>query len=147
MRSKTSKRETIDIVGRMNDYLCIHLNGIYDALKANGMDDDSIMRCDSHISMQAQILEISTFVCNWYAYKNVNNEYETFFERINEYICKNYAENISLAYIANKFNINYYYLSNMIKRKFNITYSDYLVRLRLEKAVELLLHSKHKVNC
>jgi two-component system, response regulator YesN len=144
-RSKTGKAESINIIRRMRDYLCIHLEGLSEALEEAGMDNDSITQCDSYISMKAKILEVSTYACDWHACKNGNNVYEAFFVRINEYICNNYTKDISLAYIANKFDINYYYLSNMIKRKFNYTYSNYLAKLRLEKAEDLLLHSSYKV--
>lgn len=62
-------------------------------------------------------------------------------DRLNEikqYIEKNYAQEIELKQVAKKFNYNYNYLSTYFNKKTGKSFSEYLNRIRIEKACELL---------
>lgn len=54
------------------------------------------------------------------------------------YIGEHYTTDLSLTDIANKFHMSYKYFSRYFKNTFNTTLSDYIMKLRLERA-ELLL--------
>ncbi len=54
------------------------------------------------------------------------------------YIGEHYTTDLSLMDIANKFHMSYKYFSRYFKNTFNTTLSDYIMKLRLERA-ELLL--------
>ena len=59
-------------------------------------------------------------------------------EEIKCYIKENYAQNLELTSIAKKFNYNYNYLSTCFNKKMNESFSEYLNRIRIEKACEIL---------
>ena len=56
------------------------------------------------------------------------------------YIGERYTTNLTLMEIADKFHMSYKYFSRYFKNTFNTTLSDYIMKLRLERA-ELLLSS------
>ncbi|MFD0960935.1 helix-turn-helix domain-containing protein [Paenibacillus chungangensis] len=60
-----------------------------------------------------------------------------------EYIAEHLAE-ANLTAIAERFNMNSNYVSQYFKKHQGVTYTDYINRLRIEKAKELLLNSNDK---
>lgn len=56
-----------------------------------------------------------------------------------------YAENISLKYLAEKFYFNSAYLGQLFKKQYGCSFKDYLNRIRLRKAAELILSTSKKV--
>ncbi|MFP4697291.1 MAG: AraC family transcriptional regulator [Eubacteriales bacterium] len=63
-------------------------------------------------------------------------------ERLNNiilYIKENYMKKIYLKDIAEEVNLDMYYLSHFIKEHLGISFQEYLNKVRLEKAVELLM--------
>lgn len=68
-------------------------------------------------------------------------------EQIKTFIKENYQDPLlSQSLIANHYNISESYLSRCFKQYTKETYSDYLVKLRMAKANELLLHSDEAIN-
>lgn len=60
-------------------------------------------------------------------------------EKIKEYITKNYAdEGLTVAMIADKFNMNANYLSTKFKSQYSIGMYDYITDIRIEKAKKIL---------
>jgi len=60
-------------------------------------------------------------------------------DKATEYIKENYhREDISLEEVGSQVCLAYYYFSHLFKRELNITFVDYLNRVRLAHAVELL---------
>jgi two-component system, response regulator YesN len=59
-------------------------------------------------------------------------------DNIKEYIDINFAENLSLPEISERFFLNPFYLSQLFKKKTGHTYISYLTEKRIEKAKELL---------
>ncbi|MBU3145175.1 response regulator [Clostridium sp. CF012] len=66
--------------------------------------------------------------------------------KIMEYISNHYDEQLSLKQVANKFHFNYYYLSSYFSSHNAEGFSEYLNKVRLEKAVELLGNEKIPVS-
>lgn len=64
--------------------------------------------------------------------------------RIINYIRENYMNKVSLKELAFNENLDMYYLSHLIRKQLGISFQEYLNKVRLEKAVELILHSKLK---
>lgn len=60
------------------------------------------------------------------------------FKKLLLYIEKHYAETMSLAELADKFEINASFASRLFSQYFGMGYSQYLTNLRLQKAAELL---------
>ncbi|MBX4270733.1 response regulator transcription factor [Clostridium estertheticum] len=66
--------------------------------------------------------------------------------KIIEYISNHYYEQLSLKQVADKFHFNYYYLSSYFSSHNAEGFSEYLNKIRLEKAVELLGNEKIPVS-
>ncbi len=64
---------------------------------------------------------------------------------IKEYVAENFDKSISLAELSEKFFINPYYLSRQFKEKTGDTYLNYLLKLRINRAKELLEKTDLKV--
>ncbi|CAM2882070.1 response regulator [Paenibacillus sediminis] len=58
--------------------------------------------------------------------------------RIYEYVNQNYANDISLSELADKFHLNYSYLSSYFKQRTNENLTTFINRVRIDKAKELL---------
>lgn len=86
------------------------------------------------------LLELKEFIN-----KNINLEEDRITE-ILEYIDKNYNKPLELRDIANEFNLNYYYLSYYFNNHCNEGFSEYLNRIRIEKACDLLKENKRYVS-
>jgi two-component system, response regulator YesN len=66
--------------------------------------------------------------------------------KIIQYISINYNEQLSLKEIADKFHFNYYYLSSYFNSHIQEGFSEYLNKIRVEKAIELLRDPKFPVS-
>lgn len=62
----------------------------------------------------------------------------TKFLHMMNYINENYTQDISLSQIADEFHMNSSYLSHIFKRETGVTFSKYVVNLRIEKAKKML---------
>jgi len=58
-----------------------------------------------------------------------------------EYINNNYNKDINLSLMSNKFNLSYSYFSRIFKMYAGVSFTQYILKLRMEKAKELLLMS------
>ena len=72
----------------------------------------------------------------------ISKEKETrinhFVEVAKDYIYENYRDDISLVQIANYVNLNPFYFSKMFKKKTGETFSDFMMKVRIEKAKQLM---------
>ena len=66
-------------------------------------------------------------------------------DEIKEYIKLDYGENITLANIAKKFYINPYYLSQLFKKKTGNTFINFITKVRIENAKELLSNGNLRI--
>jgi len=66
-------------------------------------------------------------------------------EAIRGYMLTHYAEELSLSAIAERYHYNVAYLSDLFRKLTGCTFSDYLLRIRMEHASRLLLESELKV--
>ena len=69
----------------------------------------------------------------------------TLFSRIQTYINDNCGENLRLSDVAGEFHLNYTYLSTLFFQKTHEHFSDYLTRVRIEKAKRLLLSENSSI--
>jgi two-component system, response regulator YesN len=72
-------------------------------------------------------------------------EEETIMKKIGEYLRENYQYEINLQEIADCFYLSREYISRRFKQEFNETITDYLTRIRVEKAKELLKNQHLKI--
>lgn len=63
-----------------------------------------------------------------------------------DYINDNYSnENLNLQYLAQKYHITAAYLGKLFKQKTKMSFNNYLLQIRIEKAKELLKNSDYKI--
>ena len=67
-------------------------------------------------------------------------------KQVCNYICQNYSKDISLKLLSNNYNVNTAYLGQQFKKETGELFSDYLNRIRIEKAKELLSTTLLKTN-
>lgn len=70
---------------------------------------------------------------------------QAFVEQAVCYIKENFAKDISLEMIADKFFLNPAYFSRLFKQNTGSTFTDYLIKVRMEKAIKLLELGRYKV--
>jgi YesN/AraC family two-component response regulator len=66
-------------------------------------------------------------------------------ENAKKYIEANYTNDISLEEIANHISVSSFYLSRIFSKKVGMTYKDYLIKLRMEKAKKLLREGRKSI--
>lgn len=71
-------------------------------------------------------------------YLLINNNQYSILKKAKEYINENYNNDISVKKIANYLYISDYYLCHLFRENLNYTVNDYITRVRVEKAVELM---------
>jgi len=64
--------------------------------------------------------------------------------RVDEYVHKNYAKDLTLEMIANHFQYEYGYFSKIFKKHMGVTFKKYLNGIRLESAMKLMTNSSLK---
>jgi len=79
--------------------------------------------------------------------KRSNSNNSELIEKILEYIQEHYAQNdLSLNRLAEKFHISVPYLSKIFEEHVETNFMDFLIKVRIEKAMELLANSNIKIN-
>lgn len=66
-------------------------------------------------------------------------------QKVLTYLQTHYADNLNMAVVSNHFSLNYSYFSHAFQEYSGESFSNYVRRLRLDKAKELLVHSDLKV--
>ncbi|MCI6005661.1 MAG: response regulator [Blautia sp.] len=79
------------------------------------------------------------------AYYGQENGSSDVVQKIVTYIKMHYKEDLSLQNLAERAHFSTSYLSSRIKQRTGMTYSEYLMSLRMEEAVRLLLYTDRKV--
>ena len=79
-----------------------------------------------------------------YIYQLRTNQSGGVIKQVEEDIKKNYKDNITLKELGKKYFINSAYLGQLFKNKYGISFKDYLHKIRIEKAEELLINSDLK---
>ena len=65
--------------------------------------------------------------------------------KILEYIDQNFNEDLSLEKLAVRFNFNYHYLSSIFSQQMKEGFSEYLNRIRISRACELLKDTRYSI--
>lgn len=73
------------------------------------------------------------------------NRYSSKIRYMKTYVREHYTQEISLNDLAEELGMNAIYLSQLFKREMGIAFSQYVTRVRIEKAMELLKQGKYKV--
>ena len=65
---------------------------------------------------------------------------------IEKEIAEHYAENISLRNLGEKYYMNSSYLGQVFRKKFNVSFKDYLTNIRINEAAKQLIMTDKKIN-
>ena len=66
-------------------------------------------------------------------------------QQIEQEARQNYAQNLTLKSLSQKYYVNSAYLGQMFKKKYGVSFRDYLNNIRLEQAAMLLISTSDKV--
>lgn len=58
---------------------------------------------------------------------------------------ENYADNITLKGLSEKYYVNSAYLGQLFRKKYGVSFKDYLNNYRMDQAADLLIHSDKKI--
>ena len=106
-------------------------SGIDDAIKA------TLMICQLQFAGKAKISGLY--------YVNNNNENASIVMKIINYLSEHYHEEISLKSIASRYFVNPVYLGRLFTKETGISFNEYINKLRIDAAVELLKDGRNKV--
>ncbi|MFW5891016.1 MAG: PocR ligand-binding domain-containing protein [bacterium] len=82
---------------------------------------------------------LDSFIESTFIMKNVKNK-DVIYKAIN-YIRENYNTNITLSSVASEVGLSSSYFSKLFKEEVNLSYSDYLNKVRIEEAKVLMEHN------
>lgn len=77
--------------------------------------------------------------------RNKPHSEHTIVERLVEYIQEHMEEDIGHEELAKKYRVHPGYLSRLFKQEMGVTLSEYLLRIRIEKAASLLKEGRYKI--
>lgn len=147
------KKTAIDLdVIKMNvNYLLCNLINIAKKLDAEA-DQQEVMKYITYGAFEkiisrgsAEHLKEFSFEFAKYLAQLRENSASGVLNYIEKEISERYMEKLSLKYLSEKYYINSAYLGQVFKKKYNISFKDYLNNFRIEKASELLALSDKKI--
>lgn len=97
----------------------------------------------SHLSEIRIYLKSAIFKC--IARLKEKNKDKSVINIVKKYINDNYNKNIDMAVVANLVSMSYSYFSKLFKDETGMNFSDYLLKIRMEKAIELLNNPVNKI--
>lgn len=74
-----------------------------------------------------------------------NKESRNILDKVDDYVRENYMEKLSLKTLGEMFYVNNVYLGQLYKKKYGIVFREYLNKLRMEKAQELLVNTDMRI--
>jgi len=98
------------------------------------------LKACSYVSLIGEHL-YNNFEVNKRGSKNSEVRKDNRINNIINFINKKYNTNITLSEVASEFNLNYHFLSHCIKDDIGMSFQNYLNKIRLEKATNMILHS------
>mgnify|MGYP005837810125 CR=1 FL=1 len=107
---------------------------------------EQLLACKTIKDMKHKMTEILLMLCQQIQEKKKSHNLQLR-DKVIEYICEKYSdENLSIAGIADNFNINLTYLSKFFKEQTGEGLLDYINRYRLEEAKRLLKESDENIS-
>ena len=74
-----------------------------------------------------------------------NSIEEIYIEKAKKYIAENYRNDLNMAMVSNYVSLNYSYFSFLFKKYVDTSFSDYVNKVRIERAKELLKKVDYKI--
>lgn len=99
----------------------------------------------SKLAMSACLIEIIIHLLRQHKITNVQDANDLRSIQIKEYIERHYFENLTAESLSNLFGISTRYMNDIFKRKFNDTPLQFLQKIRIHRAKELLLKTDQDI--
>ena len=134
---------------KLYELLCIisekaaHIDGFEDA--ARSVNPEAILSSPDKEAAFRYAEEWMSRLCERATSHKKGNTSKAILARVKKYIAEHYREDISLEDIAEFVFLNASYLSRLFKRETGETFKEFLIRFRIEKAIELLKEGKYKI--
>ena len=116
------------------------------------VNQEEILRLISESSFEAGTIRgskahLMRFACEYGDYlsqlrKNVSRGV---LGNVEKEIRENYADNLTLKGLSEKYYVNSAYLGQLFRKKYGQSFKDYLNNYRMDRAAEILLHSDKKI--
>lgn len=103
-----------------------------------------LMRCKDYRELRHDAKNILFEIVDLLHTREDNNS--LIIQQCQKYIETHYHEDISLDFLAQRFHFNASYFSNLFKSHAGISLSEYLVKVRMKKAHELLVATDYKIS-
>lgn len=120
-----------DIVTKSNEFEPEFLNDLTKCSTLDGV----IRWCETCINWFESLMS-----------ENYNKSGKELVISIRQYIINNYGSDISLNYIADKYSISPNHLCKLFKLYTNETFKAFITKIRMEKAIELIINSEFKLS-
>lgn len=104
----------------------------------------SIWELNSYYKVIDQLIDLSRLIIEKVRTVRFSNG-NLIIEGVRQYLDQHYANEISLTFLSEMFHINSTHLSETFKKQVGQNFSDYLVKIRMEKAKELLKDKQLKI--
>lgn len=108
------------------------------------MDYQRIMEAEDRKALKAVCLEMLGKI-NEIMEDYQNQVSRNVIDKAAQYMKEHYSEDLSLEMLADQYYLNPTYFSRMFRKYKGVTFTDYLIELRMRKAQELLLQGKYKI--
>ncbi|SFE50231.1 two-component system, response regulator YesN [Paenibacillus catalpae] len=118
------------ILGLLRTYACVGHIGNFERFE------------DYYIAVEQLLDSLDRFIQD--RREQVPTEQNTM-QKVLAYLQTHYADDLNMAVVSNHFSLNYSYFSQAFQEYSGENFSNYVRRLRLDKAKELLVHSDLKV--
>ncbi|SFB14248.1 two-component system, response regulator YesN [Cohnella sp. OV330] len=99
------------------------------------------VRGASFQSMKASVVSIGREACSWIEGERADEPTKLIY-RAKAYICDNLQADLSVEHCAKRFNISPGYFSNLFKKVMGISYQQFVIHQRMEKAKEMLVEGR-----
>lgn len=106
---------------------------------------------DHTLSIYSQIFQLMDVLSKEYTLSlpseaaGINPKYFNRVDKIQEYITRNYDQNITLSSMADALHLTPQYLSKFFKSCFSVNFSEYLNKIRIEHAVRDIRYSSERI--
>lgn len=137
------KKLIVDMFSMMSHKFMKMSNELWQDVKVH-MDYQLIMEAEDRKALKAICLEILGKIKELME-AHQNQVSRNVIDKATKYIREHYSEELSLEMVAEQYYLSPTYFCRMFRKYQGVTFTDYLIELRMQKAQELLLQGKYKI--
>ena len=125
------------------------LNAISDTYY-NDINEEPLLQEYKDFSTFVFLTDIKTYLkshtINAVNFVKDKSKEKTAVEKVKKYIEQNLSKDVDMAFAANLVDMSYTYFSSLFKKETGMTFSQYVTKVKMEKAMELLNEYSYKIN-